>query len=506
MACDACKRRKVKCNGIEGCNQCTHLNLKCHFSAPTRSSRSRKSIARGHVIESCKDGSVNQKSTSSCLAALIPSGLPRDPAAEKPGSFSASFFGSLVEDYSSFVLPVLPIISGDEFRSAISEMETNQASSALVHGLGAITMNTTAIGHDEVKTSSELCKALYVKALELRGPLLPDHQVTVRSIMIPLVVATCLFANHCNIDMAFYYLREAITGIQILRMNEPISMTLPTPGKMAQQERLYWLLFVHERYNSLSFHQPATLSALPALPQPDPAIPVGVMDGFHHIISLFKTIDREFIENWLNKPSPAMNSAWIEQKQSELGDNVATWENEIKVLTTRQQIDLIVTRHWLRTLVWQMALSRFLLLSDDPAGRDCMEMIFPARISRRLRLVLANMPRQMVEIHGTGILQKIFDITSTLADILEHVLVPQRDDQAAANHLDDFVFLYEFLLSMSKFYHVEKAFLESKFESTRRLFPSLTIISDQLHARGVFHGNELEFRTSSQDIAAMEEG
>ena len=477
VACDACKRRKVKCNGVQNCNQCIHLGLICHYSAPAINSRSRKSITRGHVIESWKQWYVSQQ-TVSCQASSAPSLTPNCFEVGSPVSFSTYFFESLIEDYSKFVLPVMPIISGDEFRSAISEMWSDHASSAFVHSLGAITINTTWNGPDETKAKSDLCQTLYTKALEFRGSLMPEHRVTVHSIMIPLIVATCLVANHCNLDMAFYYLREAVTGIQILFKSEPITTVSPIVGGLAQQERLYWLLFVHERYNSIAFHRPAILTALPYLPRPDASIPVDVMNGFTQIISLFKPIDEEFLENWLNMPSPSMTSAWIKKKQADLGDDITNWEKDIKDLTEHQQVDLIVTRHWLRNLVWQMALSRFLLNSDDPVGQECMQMIFPARISYRLRLVLASMPREMVEVHGTGILQKIFDITSTLTDILEHVLMSHGHSQATLNHLEDFIFLYDFLLSMSKFYHVEKALLETRFESICRLFRTSPIISD----------------------------
>jgi hypothetical protein len=67
--------------------------------------------------------------------------------------------------------------------------------------------------------------------------------------------------------------------------------------------------------------------------------------------------------------------------------------------------------------------------------------------------------------HGTGILQKIFDLTDTIADILMHVPAAINETKTNLSHLGDFVFLYRFLLSMSKFYHVEETILRTKLET-----------------------------------------
>jgi hypothetical protein len=46
-ACDACKRRKVRCNGQTRCQQCAHLGLRCIYSP---SGKQRSQGKRGHII------------------------------------------------------------------------------------------------------------------------------------------------------------------------------------------------------------------------------------------------------------------------------------------------------------------------------------------------------------------------------------------------------------------------------------------------------------------------
>jgi hypothetical protein len=68
-ACDACKRRKVRCNGQTRCQQCAHLGLRCIYSP---SSKQRSQGKRGHIISEFR----NQTST---LPATAPPILPAHP-------------------------------------------------------------------------------------------------------------------------------------------------------------------------------------------------------------------------------------------------------------------------------------------------------------------------------------------------------------------------------------------------------------------------------------------
>lgn len=55
-----------------------------------------------------------------------------------------------------------------------------------------------------------------IRALELRGVIMPDSSITIENAMIPLLISICLFAKRANIKMGFYFLREAITRLQVL--------------------------------------------------------------------------------------------------------------------------------------------------------------------------------------------------------------------------------------------------------------------------------------------------
>ena len=383
-------------------------------------------------------------------------------------SFTTEFFRSLVPDYTVSIYPIIPIVFESELQALIDKMNSDQEERALVYALGAMTLNITRYGPKHNRATSAQTTALFTQALEMRGPVMPNERITVQSIMIPLFAANCILESRVNLDMAFYYLREAITRLQLLKVENSGDLEAFPVAERARRQRLYWLLFIHERFQTISYYRPSILPPLRTLPEYDPQRPQVTQEYFYQMIALWRIIDADFIENWLDRTrDSAVTFTWIEKKQAELGEGLDLPNLELQKLTETQQADLIVTRHWLRAVVWQMALSKFLLISD--LSRDSMSIFFPVRLSRRLRELVTRMSREAVEIHGTGILQKIFDITNTLADIL--INIPAITTEEMADRVDDFLFLFRFLLGMARFNPVEKQILQAKLETLQERAP-----------------------------------
>ena len=68
-ACDACKRRKVRCNGQTRCQQCAHLGLRCIYSP---SSKQRSQGRRGHIISEFRNQTSKSPTTSPPILAARP--------------------------------------------------------------------------------------------------------------------------------------------------------------------------------------------------------------------------------------------------------------------------------------------------------------------------------------------------------------------------------------------------------------------------------------------------
>lgn len=402
--------------------------------------------------------------------------------------FTINFFLELVESYCEYVLPTVPIISGAEFKSAIESLAHSSEHQSLVYSLAAQTLNLTRTQSRRPSLTEDDATTLYSMALSSRRPVLSQEQITVRSIMVPLLASIGMFATDRDTDMGYYYNREAITGIQILRVDDAQRHASFSREERTQRERLHWLLFIHDRFHSIFSLRPAVLPVLSTLPEPDTSLTPSVSEWFNELIRLFRVVDDDFIRNWLDKSSTFLTLEWIEKKQAELGGDTNTWSEGFQTLTDMQQVDLTVTRHWLCTLVWQMALRKFVLKSNVQPGRDLdfLSLTFPIRLSHQLRHCLLTKHREAVEVHGTGILQKIFDITCTVADLLQYVVPRTCSSEVHSAHVGCFLFLYEFLLKMSKFYHVERAVLTAKFEAVQAAFPGA--LGENLDSSSWSHG------------------
>ena len=465
---------KVRCNGETRCQQCTHLDLRCYYSPTPASTRSRKGSSRGQLIAEYKNTQGPSRTTA--LAPLLPARGQRPclTAGSRGLAIGPQMLEDLMEDYTSAVYPVLPIMSRIEVEEAIDMATSSRECCAFTYAFAALTINMTRVGRSRSKETVDDVIAFSRQALELRGPVMPYDEVTVRSVMVPLFVSVCLFANHYNVDMGFFYLREAISRIEILAVDSPERMAGLNSRQISQRQRLYWVLFIHERFHTLSLYRPSVLSGLPSHPDWDVSVENGVQEGFNQIISLFRLIDSTFIENWLNKSTTSTATfSWIEEKQAQLSQDLE--DCRFQALTEMQQVDLIITQYWLRTSVWQIALSKFLLKSE--ASTDSMSIFFPMRISHRLRHFLVRNPRKAMEPHGTGILKKIFDITNTFADILIFIFPAATQDEVV-DRMDDFLFLHTYLLNMSRFYRREKEILDTKLERLRAMYPHVRATKD----------------------------
>ena len=462
QACDACKRRKVKCDGQVHCAQCTHLNLKCQYSQAKPDARRRRNINRGAVIDEIKAGSTPPSHSSRIAPEGAISPFPSSLQAPSPPGFDPVNFEALAAQYSTRVFPSLPIISESEFRAAIRTRHLSPAKDALVHALAAITTNMARVGPRHPPENKMQVQILARRSLELRGPVMPEAPITTSSVMIPLLVSTCLFSERHNVDMGFYYLRESLTRLLILQRNLWSRLdTIDTPER-EQFVRLYWILFLHERYVALSHRRQTLLPTIPWLPCDDSATDLRGIEGLNRTIDMFRVIDDQFVGHWLDRDGNSMSFAWIEQKQGQLGIDMDGWERQIAHLEESQRTDLIVTKYWLHTSIWQMALSKLLLLSAHDGENNFMSIIFPLQLSRRLRSTVSVIPPDTIEIHGTGIVQKTFDITVTIADILVYVPTAIYDEETTNSHLDDFVYLYQFLIDMSLHYPVEESILTAR--------------------------------------------
>lgn len=256
-----------------------------------------------------------------------------------------------------------------------------------------------------------------------------------------------------------------------------------TVAEIARRQRLYWEAFIHERFLTIMTSYPSIMPPLRSgLPATDPTIPASVNIGFTRIIKLFLIMDDEFLQHWIaqreekEEAKPSMTVKWIEHKQQQLDDDeYDAKKDENTGLTELQLADLFITRLWLRTLVWQLAMSRCLLSSAPPSSaHEGMSIAFPARrLSTQLRSLVDSVKSQTsITVHGTGIVQKLFEVTNTIADVITVMSNPSLDAEGN-QRVKDLVFLVERLLSFERVDKVQRNILRTKMEALVKKFPGL---------------------------------
>ncbi|KAH8705871.1 hypothetical protein BGW36DRAFT_368299 [Talaromyces proteolyticus] len=275
------------------------------------------------------------------------------------------------------------------------------------------------------------------------------------------------FVGLRKLDLGFLYLREAISLLYMLHIHSDEIMETLDLQERSRRQRAYWECFIHERFTALTYYRPTCLEPLRTLPDHDASLPAVVEAGFNHVIANFRLVDRQFLDFWLGDRS-GVTAEWVEQKQQQLEDN--GWHREVSLLPLMLQADLIITRHWLRTLTWQIALSN-ILLSSSANSLPLLSLSFPFRLSKQLRQFLISIPRDLVGIHGSGILQKLFEIANTITDVVLHFShVP---DSGTAQRIHDILFLKYFVFSFVGFANLGPADLTQKFEMIREKYPEM---------------------------------
>ncbi|EGX88654.1 C6 transcription factor [Cordyceps militaris CM01] len=596
-ACDGCRVRKVRCNGAQPCSQCAHLNLACKFAPPPAK---RKPGVRGRLVAQLRQeqssgggggvgdgsnggsnktspltsGSVASSSplsasdasppavtsiagivnsdphadTALTTAAASPS-LPATPSPTAAAAHSRSsvwphhtvhYFLGYLALYEEQIYPVNPVLTCDEMRAAVHNMNASLQDRALVYAFAAVTINLTqtllTAATDtltEIATLMNLAIQVHRQAETRRDNSTawtrPDAGPSAASVKfgeLPVNfkrVMTCVFLEICMMafkrwDRSLMLLREAITMIQVLNVQQydslpfdglqiddfdgqnssntttthasypnPADATVHTgmrPRDVFRLRRVYWELYIHERFLSTITGFPCVQRALAAVPLHDPSISPHVDLGFNRLVNLFRVLDGPFLAHWtahkdptLRLPAPAMTAQWVESKQAELDrdeDGAAAAEHRLTLrdpaaarprFTEVQHVDLFVTRVWLRTLVWQFALHHGLLRSAPPRDtHEGLSLHFPAqRLSSQLRALVARLGNvSSIVTHGSGILHKLFEITSTVADVLALPLGPGQTEEEARARLQDFAFLVRFLFSFERIEKTQRDYLREK--------------------------------------------
>jgi hypothetical protein len=124
------------------------------------------------------------------------------------------------------------------------------------------------------------------------------------------------------------------------------------------------------------------------------------------LLSLFQHFDDDFVRLWnVSGKTPAFPfSDEVSPVPSQLGNLQEVLDLSIPEVSKRnqvQQADLLISRQWLKTMVWQLCVRKGLLSSSS--SNESMSFHYPVSIARDVVVVSRALNNEAFEPHGVGI-------------------------------------------------------------------------------------------------------
>lgn len=436
-ACDACHRRKVRCSGGQPCSNCGQANLQCTYLAVPQKKGPKGSRAK--VISEIRVTQQQTKSPPTATedrvqqpskhAAERPSfdfnSPPSSPPYTKnPALLSKQTIENCVDFYFNSMSTTAWILNRQILVDMISsQLGTDAEVYCLTASLCAFVMVQPGMNlavapgsHYEGEPPQNrygYANMLLDDVIRVRKSIDYVENPTLSSVQISFFLFSCFFTLEKQ-NVCWFHLREAATLAQLLGLHEESSYLGIDPIQSMYKRRTFWLLFVTEHAYAMERHRPLSLHPTIGLPAPQNPHEEEVISGFLHLISLFRCIDDEFMALW-NKAKNVCSSAWLSQIQRQLTDALPPELN-----TTESQVaDIRITFHWLRIMVWQLSITNGDLSSNSTD--TSMTFKYPIEVVRDLLQDIHNLSSDAMEVHGVGLIEKLFDIACTLTDVISCV-------------------------------------------------------------------------------------
>lgn len=255
-ACDACHRRKVKCDGINPCRNCNTASLNCTYNAVPQKKGPKGSRAK--VISALREDQKLQSLSAQVQNRL--NGIAGPPAvpslAPTPGLLTGEMVRECFDFFFANMYPHMPILNRQRIEQQATYMDQSLDTYCLLTSLCALMMIQPGMGIpggdpyglDSMPGANIVSSTVLIEeTIRVRKGF--DH--TESPSLNTLCTSYFLFACYYGLDMhekAWFHLREAATMIHILNLNREEAYAQLDPVESSPRRRLYWLVFVTERY------------------------------------------------------------------------------------------------------------------------------------------------------------------------------------------------------------------------------------------------------------------
>lgn len=319
-----------------------------------------------------------------------------------------------VELYIEHIYPIMPLVYIPTLRAAMAR-ELTPSEKNLVYALCALT-STHMSGKSIQARGPESWDAAGVFFLDecisnrRKYDFVEDHSLW--AVISSYLISSAFFELNQS-RKTWYYLREAITLGQDIGLHDESSYGVFDPSESLCRRRTFWILYVTERSFAILRHKPLSLSSTPDLPTTihDYESPE-IHAGFKRLIQSFHLLNSSFVDSWNQSSSTPQSTQTYTLLQADLNNTPAT-----QSLTSIQKADILITQQWLRLIVWQSSMRQGLVSANNEI--ESMTFSYPLKIAYSLLGVISSLPGHSIEVHGMGILEKIFEIGNAMMDVMQ---------------------------------------------------------------------------------------
>lgn len=235
-ACDACRRRKVRCNGQQPCLGCMSANLTCAYVSPRRQGGNRG--ARATVLNELRANQAQQGASHSPASSdSTDSPLIVTYAAE------GSFVQDCIDAYLCRIRSVVPILTPQALETEVQLAKTSVHSRQFILAFCAYVANFGNVleevqpGH---RSGSLVDYGRQCLTNALRAQAVRNSDPTPRS----MLVSFFLYGAHAGLgdyQQGWFYLREATTLFTMLKKDAVSWYDERTHSSV------FWILLISER-------------------------------------------------------------------------------------------------------------------------------------------------------------------------------------------------------------------------------------------------------------------
>lgn len=259
-ACDACHRRKVKCDGVQPCRNCSSAQLSCTYHAIPQKKGPKGSRAKviSELRETQRQTTLSSKVANRMNGILSP---PVSPAlAPAQGLLTPEMVKDCVEFFFNNIYSSIPILHRQRFESIIPYVEQSTETYCLVCSLCAFMMfqPNMSITMSGVSSNDPFGFESMPGANMVSGTVLMEETLRVRKgfdhlespNMQTLATNYFLFGCYVALDLhnkAWFHLREASTLAHIMMLHKEESYLNFDIIEGTRRRRFYWLVFIAER-------------------------------------------------------------------------------------------------------------------------------------------------------------------------------------------------------------------------------------------------------------------